>query len=420
MKPHIIFVGFRPDVVDSVDWKKNLVSIIVHEFIDDQLDESVRSKLAGIGVLKIPHSNNLEEAYTDAMPQIEKLAEELIERHGPAKAFIALYEHSTLPAALCREKFSVPGTSVATATLCRDKVKMKQSLKGSGIRYPLFKSVHSKTSLAEIKEFTQHVPGKIVLKPRAQAASEGIFIFEHEAALFQHIAEHGLQDRYQLEEFIEGQLCLFDGIVRDKKLMFFSVSKYTATCFEYIHQRKPIASITTDDVQLSRKASLLTSTILERVGLENGTFNCEAFLLPNNEWVFLEIASRFGGAGVVPLMKQMYGVDLIKECILADRLEPSEIEEPIHVSDYNFSSAWMYFPVPKAGPCKVTAVTGLDDLPNSIVASDTVRPGQGLNQAAGAFLYAGRFFVKAKTSAGVKNDCEMIAKNYCVNVVSAQ
>lgn len=418
MKPHIIFVGFRPDIIDSVDWKKNKVSIITHEFIVDQLDEFVRSKLAGIGVLKVAHSNNLEEAYTDAMPQIEKLAEELIAQHGPAKGFIALYEHSTLPAALCREKFSVPGTSVATATLCRDKVKMKQSLMGSGIRYPLFRPVNSQTSWAEIKQFTQHISGKIVLKPRAQAASEGIFIFEDASDLFQHISEHGLQDRYQLEEFIEGQLCLFDGIVRDKKLMFFSVSKYTTTCFEYIHQRTPIATITTDDVQLSRTASQFTSVILEKVGLENGTFNCEAFLLPNNEWVFLEIANRFGGAGVAPLMKQMYGVDLIKECILADMLEPSEIEKPINVSDYNFSSAWMYVPVPQAGPCRVTEVTGLDQLPNSIVKADTVRPGQDLNQAAGAFLYAGRFFVKAETSAQVKKDCAEIAKNYHVNVAN--
>ncbi|MEN9449722.1 MAG: hypothetical protein RJA83_336, partial [Pseudomonadota bacterium] len=30
MKPHIIFVGFRADIIDSVDWKKNKVSIIVH------------------------------------------------------------------------------------------------------------------------------------------------------------------------------------------------------------------------------------------------------------------------------------------------------------------------------------------------------------------------------------------------------
>jgi biotin carboxylase len=419
MKPHIIFVGFRADIIDSVDWKKNKVSIIVHEFIVDQLDESVRAKLAGIGVLKVPHSNNLEEAYTDAMPEIEKCAEELIAQHGPAKAFIALYEHSTLPAALCRERFSVPGTSVVTAMLCRDKVKMKQSLMGSGIRYPLFRAVNSQTSLAEIKEFTRHISGKMVLKPRAQAASEGIFIFEQESDLFQHIAEHGLQDRYQLEEFIEGQLYLFDGIVRDKKLLFFSVSKYTTTCFEYIHQRKPIATITIDDVQLSRKASQFTSAILEKVGLGNGTFNCEAFLLPNNEWVFLEIANRYGGAGVAPLMKQMYGVDLIKESILADMQEPSEIESPINVSDCNFSSAWMYFPVPKAGPCKVTEVTGLDQLPNSIVKADTVQPGQGLNQAAGAFLYAGRFFVKAETSVQVQKDCAEIAKNYRVNVASS-
>jgi hypothetical protein len=99
-------------------------------------------------------------------------------------------------------------------------------------------------------------------------------------------------------------------------------------------------------------------------------------------------------------------------------LEPSEIQQPINVSDYNFSSAWMYFPVPQAGPCKVTAVTGLDQLPGSIVTADTVRPGQSLNQAAGAFLYAGRFFVKADTSAQVKKDCAEIAKNYRVNVVS--
>ncbi len=104
--------------------------------------------------------------------------------------------------------------------LCRDKVKMKQCLQGTTIRYPQFKVVDSRTTLDEVKEFIRPLQEKLVLKPRAQAASEGVFVFKNHAQLITHIIQHGLADRYQLEEFISGELCHFDGVVRNGTLIF--------------------------------------------------------------------------------------------------------------------------------------------------------------------------------------------------------
>ncbi|MDQ8039548.1 MAG: hypothetical protein REH83_03990 [Rickettsiella sp.] len=417
-KPHLIFVGFHPSAVDAIDFVNYRISIIVHEYVADTLDASIRDRLTGLGVLKVPHNMNLEE-YIDAMPEIEALAATLIEQHGHPKAFIALYEHVTLPAALLRKKFSVPGTSVATATLCRDKVKMKQCLQGTAIRYPQFKAVDSKTTLDEVKEFIHPLREKLVLKPRAQAASEGVFVFKNHAQLITHIIQHGLADRYQLEEFISGRLCHFDGVVRNGALIFFCASKYTTTCYDYVNHNVPMASITIDNAQLFNQAKYFTEIILRQVGLRDGTFHLEAFLVPQGEWVFLEVANRFGGAGVVPLMKKVYGVDLVKETILADMLEPSEITQLITTLDYNFSSAWLYIPIPLKQVCQVTAVFGIAQLPKvSIVASDQVVVGQWLNQSVGPFPHAGRFFIKDETYNKVKALCKKIVDVYRVSVTA--
>jgi len=178
IKPHIIYIGFYPSDLDSMNFSQYRISIIVHTYIADSLDSSIRDQFTGIGVLDVPHNMNLEE-YISAMDQIEVLVSELIVKHGQPKAFIALYEHATLPAAILREKFNVRGGSVKTATLCRDKVVMKAHLADQGIPCPPFKAVDSNTTLNEVTAFCQKISGKIVLKPRRQAASEGISIFDH-------------------------------------------------------------------------------------------------------------------------------------------------------------------------------------------------------------------------------------------------
>ena len=43
---------------------------------------------------------------------------------------------------------------------------------------------------------------------------------------------------------------------------------------------------------------------------ETGVFHLE-FILHDNEPVFLEVGARQGGGEIVPMLKQIYGVDLV-------------------------------------------------------------------------------------------------------------
>ncbi len=414
-KPHLIFVGFHPSAINSIDCEHNRISIIVHDHVAKNLDGSVRNKLTDIGIINVPHNMNLEE-YIDAMPQIEKVAAELIKRHGLPEGFVALYEHVTLPAAILRERYNIHGTSVKTALLCRDKVKMKQALSSSSVRCPMFMAVDSETSLSDIKCFVKKISGKIVLKPRAQAASEGISIFNDACSLLDFLDKNGIEDRYEIEEYVSGTLCHFDGVIRKGKLLFFSASSYTTTCFNYVYKNIPLASITIDDTALHEKAKNYSENILGIVGLEDGIFHLEAFLTDNNELVFLEVANRFGGAGVVPQMQKMYGIDLIKETIASDTNKHSCIRNPIETINLGFSSAWLYIPLPTNKSCQVGSVSGLEKLTKEVVAFDVVKPGDWLNTSVSPFPFSGRFFIKAGTSQEVQIICQHIIKNYKVTI----
>src|ERR1035441_1347767 len=62
----------------------------------------------------------------------------------------------------------IPGTSVRTAYLCRDKPAMKEALREAGIRTA--QSTGASTS-AEVREFVATVGYPIILKPRAAAGA---------------------------------------------------------------------------------------------------------------------------------------------------------------------------------------------------------------------------------------------------------
>jgi carbamoylphosphate synthase large subunit len=414
---HIIFIGFHQSLLEAIDFKKYDVSIIIHDFLNKNLDSKIKKKFLEIGVIDVPHNMNLEE-YLSAMPEIEKRVEEIISKHGIPKAFIAPYEHATLPAAILREKYNVQGTSVATATLCRNKVKMKAFLRNKGISCPLFMELRQDTPKESIKDFCSSINSKIVLKPQSQAASEGISIFNTSEEALDYFNKNGIPNNYEIEEFIDGTLYHFDGVIREKEIIFFSASEYSTNCYNYVYKKIPMASIIVDDKDKFNKFYNFTKKILREINLENGVFHLEAFLKPDESLIFLEIANRFGGAGVVPLIKTVYGVNLAKELILSDVLESSEIKSPIKTIDFAFSSAWLYIPIPTNVKCVVKSVQDVVELlPKSVVSYTIVKVGQYLNDVLMPFPSLGQFFIKSKSSKSIKEDCSLILEHFKVELL---
>ena len=97
----------------------------------------------------------------------------------------------------------MPGTTVEVASRFRDKVKMKDALAGSSIRLPRYLAVGS----GSLREFAGKLTGKVVLKPRSQAASMGVQVFASGDDLIRYAACHEISPGYEVEEFVEGAIC---------------------------------------------------------------------------------------------------------------------------------------------------------------------------------------------------------------------
>ena len=98
----------------------------------------------------------------------------------------ATIEAHTLPTAQVREACTIPGTSVRTAWLCRDKPSMKQVLRDAGV--PTAASAAA-DSAAAVRAFAEQVGYPLILKPRSGAGAADTMRADDAAGL-----EHALGD----------------------------------------------------------------------------------------------------------------------------------------------------------------------------------------------------------------------------------
>src|SRR5262249_6009810 len=112
-----------------------------------------------------------------------------------------------MPIARVREAAGIPGTSVRTAFLCRDKPAMKEVLRDGGI--PCAQSTAAATA-AEVHAFAERVGFPLILKPRAGAGASGATRVDGPAELAAALAGFGDAASIAVEEFIEGHEGFYD------------------------------------------------------------------------------------------------------------------------------------------------------------------------------------------------------------------
>ena len=115
----------------------------------------------------------------------------------------ATVEAHIMAAARVREATGIPGTSVETAFLCRDKPAMKDALRRAGI--PCAQSTRAQTP-QDARDFAAAIGYPIIIKPPDGAGASATFRVADDHRLEQVIQECGLADgrAVAIEEFIEG------------------------------------------------------------------------------------------------------------------------------------------------------------------------------------------------------------------------
>jgi biotin carboxylase len=227
---------------------------------------------------------------------------------------LSLSEYELLDAAQIREYFQMSGATIAQVEKVRNKLVMKTMVAAAGICVPGF------LSLPELIEHDPKWQSSIVLKPIDGASSENIKIFSSTTVLLEALRQGrtGItvidqQDcsnlsQFEVEEFIQGPIFHFDGLVQQGEVKVIVASQYVGNCLEFANG-KPLGSV---QIDLSTQARNWALRVLQAVELTHGSFHLEA-ILRDKELVFLEVANRVGGADVVDTFEMATGIHLPSE-----------------------------------------------------------------------------------------------------------
>ncbi|MCP3819182.1 ATP-grasp domain-containing protein [Streptomyces sp. A3M-1-3] len=225
---------------------------------------------------------------------------------------ISMSEYELIDAARLREHLGIEGTSVEQVMLARDKVLMKEAVERVGLRVPRFLPVEEFLGSGGRSPWT----GATVLKPHRGASSVDVVVFDSAAQAHEAIAARrtgvpsidedgrGLPD-HEVEEFVEGKILHFDGLVEKGVVLALGASEYVGTCLDYAHG-VPMGSF---QFEVADDARDWVTDALAAVRIEDGSFHLEA-IVDGTELVFLEVGNRVGGADVVDTFELATGIHL--------------------------------------------------------------------------------------------------------------
>jgi biotin carboxylase len=214
-------------------------------------------------------------------------------------------EPGLIPAAAVNDALGLPGNSLETASLLKDKWAMRQRLNDLGLSLVAARLGRTEQDLTA---FVRDYGLPIFIKPVDSTGSYGVLSVRQTADLAlagQHIRELGLTS-FVIEEYLEGpevsvESCSFDG----QHVIMAITDKYILpNCVEIGHS---VPAQLTDD--LEKEVCDLVTAFLDAVGLKDGPAHTELKLTPHGPRI-VESHNRVGGDKISDLVEIAYGVDM--------------------------------------------------------------------------------------------------------------
>jgi formate-dependent phosphoribosylglycinamide formyltransferase (GAR transformylase) len=233
----------------------------------------------------------------------------------PVDRLEATVEAHVMTAARVREACGIPGTSVRTAWLCRDKPAMKDALAKAGV--PCAQSTGAVSS-DEAHRFADSVGFPLIVKPRSGAGSAGTFKVtsneELDGALHASGVEHG--SSVAIEEFVEGHEAFYDTITIGGRVACDFVTHYYPNVLEAMRTRwiSPQFIVTNriDTAEDYREVRELGGKVIEALAIDTSPTHMEWFFGPKG-LRFSEIGCRPPGVGCWDLYCAANEMDVYEE-----------------------------------------------------------------------------------------------------------
>jgi formate-dependent phosphoribosylglycinamide formyltransferase (GAR transformylase) len=228
------------------------------------------------------------------------------------------------PAARLRELFGVPGLSVATARLCRDKVEMKAFLRAHDV--PCARS-GAVSSAAELHAFAEEAGYPLIVKPVDGFNALGTHRIEDRAGLEALLPELALTGtkRIAVEEFVEGHEGFYDTLIGPEGLRHDFAAHYFPGCLEANRTRWISPQIVvTNRIEGGGYDELRTvgRRVIEALGLRSCATHMEWFFGPKG-LKFSEIGARPAGEKIWDMYREGDDFDVYAEWARAILGQPS-------------------------------------------------------------------------------------------------
>lgn len=223
-------------------------------------------------------------------------------------------EAHQMATAQAREACTIPGTSVRTAWLCRDKPSMKDALRAAGVPTAASAAV---TTADEVHEFAAAVGFPIILKPRTGAGALDTTRVDDAAGLAEALGRFGGQgvESIAVEEFVEGHEGFYDTVSVDGHAALDFVSHYYPNVLEAMRTRWIAPQIvstnrvdTAPDYQELREMGARVNAAL---GIGTSATHMEWFFGPKG-LRFSEIGCRPPGVGAWDLYSAGNDIDVYR------------------------------------------------------------------------------------------------------------
>ncbi|HON74323.1 MAG: ATPase [Candidatus Lutibacillus vidarii] len=227
----------------------------------------------------------------------------------------AVIEAHTLTAAEVREATGIPGTSVRTTWLCRDKPSMKQALRQAGV--PTAASTGAETA-EQVRDFAAWNGYPLILKPRAAAGAQDTFRVDSDTDLeraLEVFAAHGSLS-VAVEEFVEGHEGFYDTITVGGHVAYDWATHYYPNVLEAMRTRwispQFITTNRIDDSPFYREVRDLGRKVVATLGIDTSATHMEWFYGPKG-LRFSEIGCRPPGVGCWDLYAASNDTDVYRE-----------------------------------------------------------------------------------------------------------
>ncbi len=226
----------------------------------------------------------------------------------------ATVEAHIMPIAKVREAAGIPGTSVRTAFLCRDKPAMKQVLREGGI--PCAQST-AVGSTADAIAFAEQVGFPLILKPRDGAGASGAVRVDSVAELEPALRNLGIDRKsVAIEEFIEGHEGFYDTLTIQGEIAHDFATHYYPNVLEAMRTRwispQFIATNRIDSAPAYEEVKTLGAKVVKLLGIETSATHMEWFFGPKG-LKFSEIGCRPPGVRAWDLYNVGNDMDLYRE-----------------------------------------------------------------------------------------------------------